>query len=204
MPPNIISNNKLAAMQQAVIQHTLQQQSIQPNTTPITLNPPYSPVNPIFDNEDDFDTYFGLAKELGVDNKEMIRERVRQIFKERDYKTYNTDNVVNYLNYKLGIEWKLYGVRKIDCADMKGKILSPKYHDIVISDEVYNRCIPLNILEMVQIISDAVPSAKFAISDNVNLKSVNDIFMFMFPSPTQKLPTYISAYWNESTFKDVS
>ena len=176
---------------------------IAPDPVPVLLLPPYAPINPIIADEEEFETYFTLAKELGINNRAMILESTRQILKECEFKVYSINNVLEYLNYKLN-NWELFPVREIDKNEFKVLSVSngigiTKYF----SEHLYTKAIPMNILEKMQILSDAVPTARFAISDS-NSKTVKDIFLFMCPRPNMQLPIYVCDYWNEATFKDIN
>ena len=165
---------------------------------PVILLPPKPLNDPFFTSDEDFDTYFSLAKELGICNKEMVREQIRQISKEQSYGYYQLSNAFAFLNYKIGTDWKMYPVRPID-TELEGWSLKKSDEQVVtVQKYCYDRKIPMRILEKIQTISNAVPSARFVITDIPTL-NITDIFL-IFIASNGELPAFICDHWEEETF----
>ena len=162
--------------------------------TATILNPPMSPNIPSISSEEEYDTYLSIAYDLGLENKQLTIEKMRQVFAENNYTVYNNDNVSAYLEDKGQYNWAWYGIRQKD-IDAK---LETLYSSISNTKEIYSKKIPLRILEKIQIINNAVPESLFFISDSSAMSTVHDIFLMVTGS--SRISFYICDYWNEAEF----
>ena len=166
----------------------------------MSANPPAPiPPNPKLEDEEEIETYFGLANELGLDNSALEYEKLCQILKEFNQFFYNWKAMLIYLEELTNETWALYPVRTIDSHVVGYSHPALKENrTIKYLTKPYEYRIPLHILELMKNISNAMPTAKFYInSDEKNLCYNNSFLFVLLPSVKN---TYVCAYWQEQKF----
>jgi hypothetical protein len=179
-----------------------QSKSAAPEIKPVTLIPPFKAWSPDITDEEDYEQYLQLASELDIKNSKFIQEKLLHILLDHEISVYNTGNVILYLDYKIGDNWELHGIRKIDVDEMKNySIKALGTRKVIITDDNYKRAIPINILERIQLISNAVPECNFFINEDTELSCDYESFLFVL---VKQGATIICGHWKYQKFEDTN
>lgn len=192
-----VTDNQDSAVAVATPNETKAQEPIkQPAPMPST----YEPRVPKIDGEE-MEAYVKLCEEIGIDCcTDLTREKLLKCFREENIHVYNFDQVVAYLDDKLGSDWEWRGMRTVDVNHLNDKwhIQETKKHRRVeFASEPYRGAIPMPVLLTVRKIQQAVPDVYFYVSSRKDQDG--DPFLMV---TNRWLYTYVIERWNEPNFRE--
>jgi hypothetical protein len=152
-------------------------------------------------SEEEMTEYIRVSAEIGIDCcTDLTRERLLRCFKEENIHVFNRDQVIEYLDKKLGTDWEWRGLRQMDAKHLAGWFESKTdtHRQINFAKEPYRGAVPLPVLMTVQKIQKAVPNDVYFY---ISAPKENDGDPFLCVT-SRWLGVYIIERWNEPNFRE--
>jgi hypothetical protein len=146
--------------------------------------------------------YQRVSEEVGVAcNNDLTRERLLHCLRDENIHVYNGDEVIAYLDAKLGPTWEWRGLRQVDVDQLKGWSIdkTDAHRKVCFSDEPYRAAVPLPVLLTVQKILAAAPDVHFYVSAPKVMAGDPDPFLYV---TTRHFGGYVVERWDEPGFRE--
>src|SRR5208337_3327674 len=147
---------------------------------------------------DEFAEYCKAAEAVGLQHSEaLFNERIRHCCTANGFRIFNYEQVVEFLDRKLGAAWEWMGLRDTDVEHLGGWVTAGKPHQVPFSKKQYGRKIPLPVLLTVQRVLEDVPDAHFYVSGIPNVD--DDPFLLV---TARQSSSFVIERWDEPDFRE--
>ena len=175
---------------------------IAPTPTPTPLPIAKAVREPKIQDEERLE-YIRVCQEVGYECGDLVNEKLVAFLHEENIHIFDMDQVVPYLNEKLGADWQWRGLRQVDVDHMgatgnwrvTGRAGGRR--DVYFANRPYRGAVPLPVLLTIKKVQEAVPEVFFYISAPKN----NDGDPFLLVT-SQWTRSFIIERWNEPNFRE--
>ncbi len=149
-------------------------------------------------NSEEMEEYIRISSAVGIDCcTDLIREKLLKCLREENIHIFNENQVVAYLDDKLGKDWEWRGLRTADVEHLSGWHTNSEQRRVDFASEPYRGAVPLPVLLTIQKVQAAVPEVFFYVSAPKDKDG--DPFLAV---TSRHLSMYIIERWNEPNFRE--